>query len=87
MFKRVEICLTDPICDCETQDLGWSITTGPGLKVSCNNCKTSIEIPNKKFHANFILDKKYPKYKCNTCDELHDTGLTHDQAIIKQVIE
>ena len=86
MFKKIQILLTEPICDCETQDICWNIIDGPGLGLTCNQCQTSINIPQKKFYASIILDKKYPKYKCNNCGELHETGLTHDEATIKKVI-
>ena len=87
MFKRISIELTEPICTCETNQLSWGITIGPGMYVECKECGTRVEVPNKKFMAAFDLDKKYPKWKCKECGELHETGLTHDQSVIKEIIE
>lgn len=87
MFKSIQINFTDPICDCECQDLSWGITIGPGLYLKCNTCETKVEVPNKKFRASINLYKKYPKYKCDDCNELHETGLTHDQATVKDIIK
>ncbi len=87
MFKKIQIELTDPICDCDTQNLSWGITAGPGIFIKCKECETQINVSAKKFVACYKLDKKYPKYKCDKCDKLHDTGLTHDQATIKEIIE
>ncbi len=91
MFKSIEIKFTNPICNCETQNLSWGLHDDnkgrPQLQITCRFCETRIAVPYSKLTAYINLDKKYPKYKCDTCDKLHETGLTHDQAIIKEIVE
>ncbi len=87
MFKEINIKITEPICDCETQDLAWSILEGPKLCVKCKKCDTQIIVSTKKFVARIILDKKYPKYECDECGKLHDSGISHKESEIKDIVE
>ncbi len=68
-FKRIKICLTDPICNCDEQDLIWGVTKDTNNKISliisCSACKTQLFIPHDKFIAVFDLDRPYPD-KANT---------------------
>lgn len=61
MFKRIEIKLAGPICNCDEQTLGWNIIfPGPGLEINCKTCKVELRIPTEKFVAAFVLEKPYP---------------------------
>lgn len=59
MFKKVEIQLTGPICDCEKGHLEWYITDSKGLVVSCKTCGVSLGVPSKRFVASFKLEEPY----------------------------
>ena len=66
MFKGIDIKLSGPICDCDERNLAWGIhqdSTGPGLYIECNTCKTKLQVPNKRFKAGFIFDTPYPGKK------------------------
>ena len=69
MFKRIEIQLTGPICDCDEMDLAWGTRRdGSGrscLAISCNSCGTELLVSNSKFVACFSLEKPYPGRKKN----------------------
>lgn len=63
MFKKVVVQMTEPICHCEEQNIGWSVLqsqVGPSLVVWCNTCRVRVEIPNKEFKAMFHFEKPYP---------------------------
>lgn len=60
MFKRIDILLSGPICSCDEQNLSWAIGEGPSLFLNCKTCDTKLNVPNSKFVARFVLDKKYP---------------------------
>lgn len=64
MFKRISIELTEPICTCKQQSLGWSVDSQPegsGLCITCKECKTSLKIPYTKLLGQFAFDKPYPE--------------------------
>jgi hypothetical protein len=71
MFERIDIRLTEPVCNCcdgdyENASMEWSIATvdgKTGLQISCKECKTSIIVPSKKFVARFIYLNPSPKKK------------------------
>ena len=63
MFKGIDIKLSGPICDCETQNISWYIIEGPGLGLKCETCNTELRIPRTKFRAGFILNTPYPGKK------------------------
>ncbi len=63
MFKRITIELTEPICDCEKMNLGWTPVRhgkGYGVVLDCHTCGTSVTIPYEKFTARFVFDTPYP---------------------------
>jgi len=60
MFKRIEIRLTGPICDCEEENLSWAPSSTVGLIIKCKTCQTILNIPHEKFVGRFIFDKSYP---------------------------
>lgn len=60
MFKRIEIQLTEPICNCNECDLAWGITQEKSLYLSCKTCKTALTIPRDKFIGCFSFDVGYP---------------------------
>lgn len=62
MFKRITIKLSAPICKCKIEDLCWDTPSG-GLRIKCNTCGVSLDIPNKVFVANFDFDEPYPETK------------------------
>ena len=67
MFKWITVHLTGPICNCEEQNLSWSISDDkdnqPQLSIECLTCKTVLTVPNEKFTACVDLDKPYPGNK------------------------
>lgn len=67
MFTRIDICLTSPICSCETQDLAWTtprdLDNLPCLELKCKTCSTTLVVPNEKFVARFVLSVPYPKQR------------------------
>lgn len=64
MFKRIDINLTGPICNCVEQNLSWNpyvdLENKFGLKIWCKTCNTVLTIPNSKFTASMKLDTPYP---------------------------
>jgi hypothetical protein len=55
VFDRIDIHLRGPICSCDEQNIGWGITPGPGLELSCKTCGTKLSVPNKQFTARFVF--------------------------------
>lgn len=64
-FKHVEICLTEPICTCDKQNLSWNIyfdgNERASIHIFCKKCRSKLIVPHDKFVASFKLDKPYPK--------------------------
>lgn len=61
MFKHAKFLFTEPICQCDKQDIEWGINSGnehPALLVTCRICKTTLEVPNMK--AGLYFDIPYP---------------------------
>lgn len=87
MLKSLTAHFTGPICNCETNRVAIGVMSDGSFQFTCQQCKVFITIPWNKLPYNNSFDKKYPKYKCSKCNELHDTGLTHDQATIKDIIK
>ena len=62
MFTRLLIELTEPICDCERNDVYWSIETeGPSdmsLTLSCGTCGTSLHVPSSKLDATVTCERR-----------------------------
>jgi hypothetical protein len=59
MFQRVIIKLTGPICQCQKQNLEWSVPNS-SLKLKCKTCSTELFVPNSQFGAGFLFDTPYP---------------------------
>lgn len=70
MHLKTVIHLSGPICSCEEQHLSWVVVpevhgdiTGNGVKIICKTCGTSIHVPWKQWHCQFVLEKPYPGKK------------------------
>lgn len=64
MFRRITIEMEGPICDCAEQKLSWTpMGPGLGLRITCETCKTVLDVPHSKFVAGFKLDRAYPGRK------------------------
>jgi hypothetical protein len=72
MFSGLQIHLTDPICKCDEQDISWSITWNlkegsdryqAGLRLTCQSCGISLNIPPDEFKASIHFAKPYPGKK------------------------
>ena len=64
MFHKIEIKLSGPICNCDEENLAWGIVRDKNghsmLYIQCEECKTELLVPRKKFVASVQLDKPYP---------------------------
>jgi len=68
MFKLIEICLTEPICNCEEECLRQTLTITNGkisAQITCKTCNTILHVPHDKYVHTFILDRPYKKRLSN----------------------
>lgn len=76
MFKNLTINLSAPICSCTPQEYSWgigfNIDCRTELHLTCKGCKTELIIPNKKFVAEFNIDKKEDKKENKEEDKNQD---------------
>ena len=69
MFKHISMHLKGPICDCEYQDLAWSLSRANSRKIDhryslhifCRACGGYIILSPEEFVATIELEKPYPK--------------------------
>ena len=64
MFINVTINLTGPICNCDEQNIEWSLPTDnvghTTMSLTCKTCFTKLIVSHSKLVANFNLGKDYP---------------------------
>lgn len=63
MFSGIDIHLSEPICDCDEQNLAWNtpwVDNKPCLTIECKTCKTMLNVPNSKFMGRFKFERPYP---------------------------
>jgi hypothetical protein len=65
VFTRLDIRLTDPICNCSSMNLGWTPDVDNNgqyvFKINCKTCGTMIIVGHDQFVAGFVLDNPYPE--------------------------
>tara|TARA_B100000315_G_C14034749_1_gene344800 strand:+ start:223 stop:507 length:285 start_codon:yes stop_codon:yes gene_type:complete len=65
MFKGIVIELTEPICNCETENLSWGFEyegdDATDLYVLCESCGSKLIILYENLVASITLDTSYPK--------------------------
>ena len=64
MIEFIEICLDGPICQCEEENLEWSLRQDDneevGLLVYCETCGCEEFVPEDVLKAGFSLEVGYP---------------------------
>lgn len=63
MFKFAVFHLVGPICQCDTQDLGWDVardSSGLELVIICHLCNSRHIIGHAQFKARIELEVPYP---------------------------
>lgn len=64
MFKRIDINLKGPICQCPKKNLGWNISLVKNkytLVIQCETCLTTLQVGPDQCRAYFNLDQEYPE--------------------------
>jgi hypothetical protein len=61
VFSHITINLTEPVCNCSPQHLGWGVRfhgahANYGLFVTCETCHTEMYVPQPKFVARFQIE-------------------------------
>jgi hypothetical protein len=64
MFKKIELHLTGPICDCNNDgNIAWTLLADRNgeseLLLFCQICNTSLTIPHKKLESYLIYGEKH----------------------------
>lgn len=66
MFKRLVIEMSDPICNCDEQNLSWipsSDSKGANLIIKCKSCSTQLIVSHEKYVAGWSFERPYPGKK------------------------
>lgn len=62
MFKFIEICMTEPICSCEYENLSWDLDIDyeeiefTGVIIRCETCGEEFYVYREDFGAYFTFD-------------------------------
>lgn len=84
MFKRLDICLTGPICDCKNYNLALifqiDVNNQIQLAVKCKTCHEIMPISRKEISENTIvsLDEPYRASVPQRKNRYHSKVITRD---------